>query len=158
MPQSATIQVLRNRLGDRPALTSWAREWLQGRHLDEELAHGADPVTDRSLALHAYRLLMPRSRARIADGLENAWRDAGKPPRLSAKVPLERSAILAAGPEFESVIAELRVDDDCHPRGVALARLLLIDAASPLYEPASREELADTLARVYRALRFGESE
>ncbi len=99
---------------------------------------------------------MPRFRARIADGLENAWRDAGRPHGLSAKVPLESWAILATGPELQSLIAELRTDDECHPRGVALARLLLIDARSPLYEPSSHEELATALSRAYWALRFGE--
>lgn len=156
MSQAAAIEILRDRLGDRPTLKSRAHEWLHGRRLDDELASGADPSTDRALTLHAYRLLMPRSRARIADGLETAWRDAGRSHGLSAKAPLAREAILAAGPELESLIAELRTDDRCDPRGVALARMLLIDASSPLYAPGSEEELIAALERAYRALRLGD--
>lgn len=99
---------------------------------------------------------MPRLRGRIAEALERVWHDAGRPHGLSAKVPLESWAILATGPELQTLIAELRADDQCHPRGVALARLLLIDADSPLYEPSSRDELATALSRAYRALRFRE--
>ncbi len=158
MSATAATTRIPHRLAKRRSLASWARERLQGRHLDEELAAGAEPLANQSLMLHAHRLSMPRSRARLADGLESAWRDAGRPHGLSAKVPLERSAILAVGPELQSVIAELRTDDACDPRGVALARLLLIDARSPLYEPSSRDELARALSRTYRALRFGEPE
>jgi hypothetical protein len=156
VPATATATRLPQRLAERPSLTGWARERLQGRHLDEELAAGADPERDQALALHAHRLRMPRFRARIAEGLESAWRDAGRPRGLSAKVPLESWAILATGPELQSLIAELRTDDQCHARGVALARLLLIDAESPLYAPSSRDHLAAALSRAYRALRFGE--
>ena len=156
MPATATTTRFPQRLAERPSLASWARERLQGRHLDEELADGTDPERDQALALHAHRLRMPRFRARLADALEGVWRDAGRPHGLSAKVPLESWAILATGPELQSLIAELRTDDQCHARGVALARLLLIDARSPLYEPSSRDELAVALSRAYRALRFGE--
>ena len=156
MPQTIPIEVLRTRLAERPNPTSWARERLQGRHLDELLAAGVDLDSDSALTLHAYRLLMPRTRARLADGLEGVWRDAGKPHGLSAKAPLAHAAILATGPELQTLIAELRTDEQCHPRGVALTRLLLTDADSPLYEPASNEELSDALTGAYRAVRFGE--
>ena len=65
-------------------------------------------------------------------------------------------ARLAERPELQTLIAELRTDEACHPRGVALTRLLLTDADSPLYEPASEEELSEALTTAYRALRFGE--
>ena len=156
MHQTATIDALHGRLDGRPTLTSWAKERLQGRRLEGALAAGADPHSDRALSLHALRLSMPRSRARIADGLEGAWRDAGRPHGLSAKAPLARSAILATGPELQSVIAELRTDDECHARAIALTRLLLIDGDSPLYEPGSTEDLSRYLTRAYRALRFGD--
>jgi hypothetical protein len=152
------IQLFGRRAAERPKLTSWVREWLQRRRLDRKLAAGADPQADQALTLHARLLLAPRTRARIADGLASAWRDASGPRVLSAKVPLAKSAILAAGPEFNSLIAELRADDSCRARGVAMARLLLIDADSPLYAPGSTAELSNALTRAYRALRLGDSD
>jgi hypothetical protein len=150
------IQLFRHRAAQRPKFTSWVREWRHRRRLDQEPAAGVDPEADQALTLHASRLLARRTRTRVADGLASAWRDASGPRVLSAKVPLAESAILAAGPEFNSLIAELRADDSCRARGAAMARLLLIDADSPLYAPASTAQLATALTRAYRALRLGD--
>ena len=161
MPGSATLHRLQTPPGEQPSLAVRLRERLQGRHLDHELARGVHPGSSSALALHARRLLSPGGRERIAAGLEEATRRAGQPIRSSAQVPLRRAAILEARPELESLAAELRTDDDCRVRGVALARLLLTDGASPLYGPGPEEEdsvdeLLAAVRRAYRALRIGE--
>lgn len=144
-------------------LTLWDRAHtrLRGRHLDHELAQGIDPRANPALALRARLLLCPASRTRIADSLDDVLRSAAEPARLSARVPLRRRAILEARPELESLSAELRVDDECGARGVALARLLLIDGASPLYarntaDDDRADDLIAALRSTYRALRVGE--
>ena len=89
---------------------------------------------------------MPRFRARLADALEGVWRDAGRPHGLSAKVPLESWAILATGPELQSLIAELRTDDHVTPGAsrwpVSCSSTLEVPSTSPPLVTAGRRPVA----------------
>ena len=76
---------------------------MRGRHLDAR-ARGAapTPLTDPALALRARRLLAPRSRARIADGIDAVCsRTSSEPIGLSvAGCRWRNRAIVAARPEL----------------------------------------------------------
>jgi hypothetical protein len=152
MAASATIEPPRAFPSERPSLRARLSERIRGWHLDHELAGGVRPDSDRALALRAERLLKPKSRGRIAEALERLLEDDSELAGLSSKVPVSESTVLAARPELESLAAALRADD-CDVRGVALARLLIIDGASPLYGHESELELIAAAGEAYRALR-----
>jgi hypothetical protein len=157
MQTSATVDSVRTLAAPRPVVRVRLRERLRGRRLDHELAGGAHPATSDELALHATRLISPRTRARIADALEDAVRSAPHPARISAKVPLRRQAVIAASADIESLAAALREEEGCRPDGVALAQLLITDGAGPLYGRGPDEELLAAVRESYRALRLGEA-
>lgn len=157
MSASATINGFRLSPATGPSLSIRLRAHLRAWHLDEELARGADPDSDPALALRAQRLLRRDSRERIAETLEEDLRDANAPARPSARVPLREPAIVAARPELESLAAALRAEGESQVRGVALARLLVADGASPLYGPGSAQELIAAAREAYRALRGRET-
>jgi hypothetical protein len=152
MAASATIERPPASSVGRPGLLPRLSERLHGWHLDRELARGVRPESDRALALRAERLLKPKSRERIAEALEHLLEDDSELASLSAKAPVSVSIILAARPELESLAGALR-SDDCEVRGVALARLLIVDGASPLYG-RSELELIAAAGEAHRALRI----
>jgi hypothetical protein len=156
METSATIEPRAFLGGQRASLSARLHERLRSRHLDRELACGARPGSNAALAAHARRLLEPKTRVRLARALEGALADAKKPVGFTSRVPLRGPAIDAARTELESLTAELRTDDNCSPRGVALARLLVLDGASPLYGPGPDQELINAAAEAYHVLRLGE--
>jgi hypothetical protein len=132
------------------------RERLHGGRLDHQLARGLHPASSQELQLHARRLTSRAKRASIADALEEILEFASRPPTFSARVPPRRAAVLAARPDIELLAAELRADERCRAGGVALAKLLITDGASPMYGQGPEEELLAAVREAYRALRLGE--
>ena len=108
--------------------------------LDARLAEGEPPSGDAVLALRAAQLCAPGTRSRVASGLERALTDDGR-PRLSAAVPVNRRAVQSARPYLAQLIEALRSPAPVAPQGVARARQLLTDSASPLYPPAQPADL-----------------
>jgi hypothetical protein len=153
---ATTVDGLGAPLAQLPGLSARVRARLRAWRLDQELARGVDPRFDAALTLRAARLLRQESRARIADALEEALQDIDQRMRPATKVPLREPGIVAAQAELKGLVAALRADDRCQVRGVALARLLIIDGGSPLYAPGSERELAAAASRAYRALRTGD--
>jgi hypothetical protein len=102
---------------------------------DRALAAGAPADHSAVLTLRAQRLLDPARRARLAGDLERALARAG------ADVPA--AAVLAA---------RLRAHGPVDPAGVARARLLLVDAASPLHATGAGGALAATVEATAAAL------
>jgi hypothetical protein len=120
-----------------PALALRARAWLRARWLDDRLAGGADPRSDRELELRAHRICSDASRRRLARALERLVRDARQPaPFIRRQVPLRRAAIHDCAEDLEALIRRLRDGRPVDPRGIALTDRLLTDGASPLYHEA----------------------
>jgi hypothetical protein len=151
MAATATIELQSALSTARPGLLVRLGERMRGWHLDQQLARGVPAESDPSLRLRARRLTGAKSRRRIADALERLLEDDSALAGLSSRVPVSESVILAARPELESLAAALRCDG-CEVRGVALARLFIIDGASPLYGRGSELELIAAAGEAYRAL------
>jgi hypothetical protein len=120
----------------RPRLSLGLAGWWRGAKFDEELAAGADPAADPRLAAHATRLARPHQIAAVADGLERAVVAADRPqPLLSSAVPVRAREVLASRDELLSLVALLRTTPTPPARALALSRRLLLDGASPLFNP-----------------------
>jgi hypothetical protein len=116
----------------------WARE-----DLNRSLARGVDPGVDPLLRSRADRLVGTASRDRLAAGLERVVATVDTPAGpLSAAVAVRRRPVRGARHELMRLAGELRHMRDPHPRGVAMAEVLLTDPCSPLYTAASSDEVA----------------
>ncbi|HKV68164.1 MAG TPA: hypothetical protein VJN72_08735, partial [Gaiellales bacterium] len=118
---------------------------------------GAPPA--EAVVARRAELISTRERRGLARSMSEAVAVAKAPPGMTARVPLDRSAVVA-----ESVLLRQlanRLDDVESPvaaRGVALAELLVTDCGSPLYrgaEPGSDElhrRLTQILFEIERAV------
>jgi hypothetical protein len=96
------------------------------------------------------RRLRPQARARLAATYERLVIEppVRRPPRITAKVPVQRAAVRAAELELLDIAARLRAEPAPRPEGVQAAHHLVTDGAGPLYAPAER----DRLQRVARSV------
>lgn len=126
--------------------------WRAGQ-LDRRLAAGADPRAHTTLAIHEQRITGPRGRARVADGLARAARDAvSVAPAFSAAVRPDRQEVLAARTVLAALDRRLRGPEPVAGRGIALLRELLTDGSGPLYRPAEPGALGSQLRAAAAAL------
>jgi hypothetical protein len=138
-------------------LTHSSRAWLFRRELDRRIAQGADPASSPELGRRARQLVSPEFRARMAAGLRRAIVAAEQPwpSRLSARVPVQRSAILDERERLLSVVWTLTEEETVSARGVARVEELLTDGRSPLYYPAPRGALGAALRHTQATLLLG---
>ena len=120
--------------------------------LDRELAAGSPPNPGTLLAVRGRRITGRRGRARVADGLARAVRDAGTSPGVGAAVPPDRREVLAARTVLAVLERRLRVPEPVTAQGVALLRELLIDGAGPLYRCSEPGALGSRLRAAAAAL------
>jgi hypothetical protein len=92
------------------------------------------------------------ARARVADGLARAVRDALSGPGFSAAVRPDRREVLAARTVPSVLDLRLRAPEPVTARGVALLRELLIDGAGPLYRCSEPGALGSRLRAAAAAL------
>jgi hypothetical protein len=87
----------------------------------------------------AWQELIGRRRRRVlAQGFEAMLQDAHEPPTRfqSARIPVQRDQVLDAEPDIEQLIGRLRGERPVDEVGLRLARELLIDRDSPVFERA----------------------
>jgi hypothetical protein len=114
--------------------------------LDRDLAAGASPDASALLALRGQRITSRRHRARTADGLARAARDARAATRgFSAAVAPDRREVLAARTVLAAVERRLRAAEPASAQGVAVLWSLLTDGTSPLYRPSEHGMLGRRL-------------
>jgi hypothetical protein len=124
--------------------------------LDRRLAAGADPLASPALARRASVLVSPRTRRRLACGLERVVLEIERPPRgLTAAVPVQRREVLVARDDLLLLAAALRGEDHPAPRGVAGVSLLLADGCGPVYAPSPPGALRRAVRRIAAALGAG---
>lgn len=123
-------------------VTLWAR--LRAHRLDERLAGGADPVTSPLLAARAAQLAAPKSRARIAAGLERLAFGHDAPRSIFAILP-ERGAIEPNRDRLLALAIALRSASPAYVSGIAEARLIVTDGTGPAFTDRRGEGLARQL-------------
>jgi hypothetical protein len=120
---------------------------------------GIGRLLEVSLTFLSRRRLRPdpagrlaRRRAALAAGLERVVADAQRPPSVvSASAPLNREGIAHARDAILSLAAAV-AQPDAHEDGMRLARWLLTDCGSPLYAPATPEQLTLAVWEAWVAL------
>ncbi|HEX7299455.1 MAG TPA: hypothetical protein VF257_10630 [Solirubrobacteraceae bacterium] len=109
------------------------RTWWRRDELDEQLAHGADPTTDASLARRAAQLTSPTTRVHLAQALEIALREARKSWSVSARLPLRRVEVRECADDLLTLARRLRDFQPIDIAGAAMVSRLVFDGTSPLY-------------------------
>ena len=125
---------------------------VRANRLDTELARGAAP-TRAALALRAQDLGGRRTRERLSRSVRRILDDArtGRPLSI-ARVPTQRSEVLAAARELDRIAETLLTPGPVAASGVAQVRLLLIDGAGPLYSRHGPDGLRAAATRALDAL------
>jgi hypothetical protein len=140
--QGALVAPSDSRLVRNLALRLWARcvHWK----VDERLAAGIDPATDRVLTARAAQLLSVRHRRRLAAGIERivAEADAAPHPAFSAVVGTARDQVVEARTSLLFLAHVLRHADPIGARGVAIVDRLMTDGRSVLYRGGVRGAVA----------------
>jgi hypothetical protein len=113
------------------------RTWWLRDELDEQLEHGADPMTDAGLARRAAQLRSRSTRTQMADALETALDEARKKWTVSVRLPLRRVAVRECADDLVAVAQRLRANEPIDVRGAAMVARLVFNATSPLYHDGS---------------------
>jgi MoxR-like ATPase len=134
-----------------------SRDWILARirafRLDAALAAGASPDATVALALRAQmleRMPVRRDLARTARRIVAAA--VGGPAGDRLQVPVCRDRVRDCAEELEDLTRRLLAAGPVSARGVAQARALLADGASPIYHRASRDDLRARVLAATEAL------
>jgi hypothetical protein len=99
------------------------------------------------------RMVSPRSRRRLAEGLERSVARAGRRrPAFSAVVPVCAQAKDDAREALLDLAERLRAPRPVDADGMRLARALLVDGSGPLYVPTAPGTLRRAAVRALEAL------
>jgi hypothetical protein len=126
---------------------------LRADALDEALAAGVSPDSGAALSLRARILLRHSVRRRLGRQLRDVIKRADQPRGLwDPTVPLAEPAIHANRDEIVELARWLEDTEPVGVRGVAQLRLLLCHGTSPLYRPATSDQLEEALMRIGETL------
>lgn len=117
-----------------------------GASLDQQLAAGYSPESNRLLAARSWEIVSLPHRASLARSWDHVLRVAHRAPTLrTPAVPLNAAAIVAAEPAIRELMERLTAPLPVTAQGVAAATIPLTDAASPVYGRQGPEALAGLL-------------
>lgn len=142
VPTFGTMTVLLVAQGEEPTFVTahrlrWrdrARARLLAARLDRLLAAGASPDASPALSLRASRLIGRSVRDEVARSLRRVHADArGRRHPLDPRLPVNHARVLRCAGRLEGLIELLAGDEPVAARGVARARVLVSEGASPLY-------------------------
>ena len=125
---------------------------VYGASLDASLAAGCPPESSRLLAARARDIVSLRRRRSMAGDWEHVLRVAHRAQRArlagspSTAVPICADRVLAAEPAIRDLLNGLAAPLPVPARGVAMARVLLTDANSPVYNRRAGVALTDAVA------------
>ena len=125
---------------------------LQPFSLDAELARGVSPDASVRLVLRGHRLISPAVRQSVARSPQRAIRDAHAGRRRMSAVALRRGAVIDAAPRIETLARRLAAPGPVGVAGVAAARMLIVEARSPLYAARAPDTLEVAVERALAAL------
>jgi hypothetical protein len=125
-----------------------------GASLDVSLAAGCPPESSRLLAARARDIVSLRRRRSMAGSWEHVLRVAHRAQRAghagsratAAAVPVCADRLVAAEPAIRDLMNRLAAPLPVPARGVAMARVLLTDATSPVYRRRADVALGDAVA------------
>jgi hypothetical protein len=125
-----------------------------GASLDASLAAGRPPESSRLLAARARDIVSLRRRRSMAGHWEHVLRVARRAQRArsagsrapAGAVPVCADRVVAAEPAIRDLMNRLAAPLPVPARGVAMARVLLTDATSPVYNRRAGVPLADAVA------------
>ena len=135
--------------------------------LDHELARGARPEADPSLAARAIRLTSTNFRRGLAVSLQRLLAARSLPGAESAlpmpaysraglagspRVPVQQARISRSAPEIAELAGRLIAPGPVPARGVAMVTRLLTDGGGPLYRRACHDDLRAIVEQATRAL------
>jgi hypothetical protein len=125
---------------------------LRSYHLDRRLAAGVPPERSAALSLRAARLIDPGAGADLGRRLQTVVAEADGRLLPRARIAPRRRAVLEAADELEALARRLAGPEPRAARGVAQARLLLVEGGGPLYSHRSGEDLPAAVRRARAAL------
>ncbi len=117
-----------------------------GASLDRQLAAGAAPETTALLAARARDIVSLRSRRAIAGDWEHLIKTARRHPQRTPAAPIQAGQITAAEPAIRDLVTRLTTPLPVTAQGVAMASVLLTDAAGPVYRRHSPVTLDTAIA------------
>lgn len=135
----------------QPRLGVRLRARARRLRLDRALAAGADPSASPLLAARAAQLVDPRTRQRIAAGLEQLAFTADRAHSRVQTLPL-RGAVRPNREMLLELTRTLRDRQLHYARGIAMLELLLSDGTGPAYTDPSGAGLARQLALAAQGL------
>ena len=142
---------LRNTFTEASITTRVIAELFATR-FDKQLVAGVAPEPGSVLAAHVSRLASGGERRKLAEALHHSVCEAhSRRTRMSATIPVDRSAVAAAVGLIDQVVLRLTGPRPVSARGVARLRLLLSDGAGPMYWPGGGDlgaELRAVLAQL----------
>jgi hypothetical protein len=125
---------------------------LFATRFDKHLAAGVAPEPAGALAAHVSRLASAGERRKLAEALELSVGEAhSRGTRMSATIPVDRSAVAAAVGLIDQVVLRLTGPRPVSARGIARLRLLLSDGRGPMYRSGDGDlgvELRAVLAQL----------
>jgi hypothetical protein len=137
---------LRNTFTEASITTRVIAELFATR-FDKQLAAGVAPEPGSVLAAHVSRLASACERRKLAEALHHSVCEAhSRRTRMSATIPVDRSAVAAAVGLIDQVVQRLTGPRPVSARGVARLRLLLSDGAGPMYWPGGGDLSAELRA------------
>ncbi len=155
---------------DRGGLTArrlwpWERVLARSRaaRLDRELAEGASPEANATLAARAARLTSTEFRRDLAASLRRILAAAGEPvPAPDARallgsarpirVPVRATRVSQSAPLLAELASRLLQPGPVPVDGVAMVARLLADGTGPLYREAARDDLDAVAGQAAAAL------
>lgn len=127
--------------------------WRRGR-LDKQLARGTSPEESAELRLRSEQLEDRSERARLADALEGAVREASEPAAFQS-LAVRRPEVRACADGMVELARRLRDGRPINVRGIAETAVLLSDGKSPLYSARASLSLPEALRAARLALDEG---
>ena len=140
----------RQSISQSAALRLRLKVFLSRGRLDREICAGCPHESSAPLALRAQQLTDPRMRERLARNLRGTVEyveHVGSRRGISAVVT-NRAAVWTGREALLGLAERLEATDPVTPKGVVLARALLTDGSSPLYNPYCERTVAEAVWEV----------
>ncbi len=128
--------------------------FLTRGRLDRRIADGSRYEATDALALRVRQLTGEGNRRRVANELRGVvdWVDDCETGAFMSSVVIDRAAVRGGREAILGLAERLEAMDPVSARGVVLARALVTDGLSPLYNPLSERTVAEAVFAVQDAL------